>query len=73
MNRLSARTPIAPDRTGDGAAQPAQWDIPAVDSYEVNRAIYGNSRSAVSRSTRQVIDLLDLADLITKRCQFVAG
>ena len=43
-----------------------QWDIPAIDSYEVNRAIYRIPRPIYKRTLDELVDLLDLASLIHK-------
>src|SRR5207247_3674836 len=43
-----------------------QWDLPALDSFELNRAIY-HIPEADFRSTRdEFIDLLDLRTLVQK-------
>lgn len=43
-----------------------QWDIPALDSFELNRAIY-NIPAAQFRQTRdQFVELLELGDLVKK-------
>ncbi len=43
-----------------------QWDIPALDSYEMNRAIY-RLDPATFRSTRdELVELLDIGDLVRK-------
>ena len=44
-----------------------QWDLPALDSYELNRAIYRLDPSRSSGETRdELIELLDLGDLVHK-------
>ncbi len=43
-----------------------QWDIPAIDSYEVNRAVYRIPRPIYKRTLDELVDLLDLASLIHK-------
>ena len=43
-----------------------QWDIPAVDSYELNRAIYRIPHAEFRRTLDELIDLLDLSSLIHK-------
>ena len=42
------------------------WDIPVVDSYELNRAIYGVSTTDFRERLDELVDLLDLGDLIRK-------
>ena len=43
-----------------------QWDLPALDSFELNRAIY-RSRGRTSSSLRdELIELLDVGDLVRK-------
>lgn len=43
-----------------------QWDIPAIDSYELNRAVYRIPRPVYQRTLDELVDLLDLADLLKK-------
>jgi len=43
-----------------------QWDIPAVDSYELNRAIYRIPQDQFRRTLDELTDLLDLAPLVHK-------
>ena len=42
------------------------WDIPVVDSFELNRAIYGVPRDAFGTRLDELVELLELADLIRK-------
>lgn len=42
------------------------WDIPAVDSYELNRAIYRIPRDVYRKTLDELVDLLDLGSLIQK-------
>lgn len=42
------------------------WDIPAVDTYEVNRAIYEIPPDQYRDTLDELTELLDLGDLITK-------
>jgi ABC-2 type transport system ATP-binding protein len=42
------------------------WDIPVVDSFELNRAIYGVSRADYDERLRELTDLLELGELIRK-------
>jgi ABC-2 type transport system ATP-binding protein len=43
-----------------------QWDLPALDSYELIRAIYRLPREDFLRMRDELIALLDLGDLVTK-------
>jgi ABC-2 type transport system ATP-binding protein len=44
-----------------------QWDLPALDSYELNRAIYRIPRGPDFTTRRdELIDLLDVGDLVRK-------
>lgn len=49
-----------------GQRNQLNWDIPAVDTYEVNRVIYKIERKAFDETLAELTDLLDLADLIKK-------
>jgi len=42
------------------------WDLPALDSYELQRSIYGLSRSQLAETRDEFIELLDLKDLVQK-------
>ncbi len=42
------------------------WDIPVVDSYELNRAIYGVSREDLKTRLDELTELLDLGELVRK-------
>jgi ABC-2 type transport system ATP-binding protein len=42
------------------------WDIPALDSFELNRAIYRLPPDEFRRTRDEFIDLLDLSDLVRK-------
>ena len=42
------------------------WDIPAADSFELNRAIYRIPAAQYESTLRELTDLLDLADLVQK-------
>jgi ABC-2 type transport system ATP-binding protein len=42
------------------------WDIPAIDSFDLNQAIYRIPPDAYKRTRDELIDLLDLSDLIQK-------
>ena len=43
-----------------------QWDLPALDSFELNRAIYRIPRDEYISIRDELIDLLDIGDLVTK-------
>jgi viologen exporter family transport system ATP-binding protein len=43
-----------------------QWDIPAMDSFELNRAIYRLQRSDYLAMRDELIELLDVGDLVRK-------
>jgi ABC-2 type transport system ATP-binding protein len=43
-----------------------QWDIPALDSFELNRAIYRLPRADYVEMRDELIDLLEVADLVRK-------
>ena len=43
-----------------------QWDLPAMDSYEMNRAIYRLDRTIFEQARDELIELLELGDLVRK-------
>jgi ABC-2 type transport system ATP-binding protein len=43
-----------------------QWDLPALDSFELNRAIYRLPREDFGRTRDELIELLDIGDLVRK-------
>jgi ABC-2 type transport system ATP-binding protein len=43
-----------------------QWDLPAADSFELNRAIYQVPWPEFSRTRDELVELLDLGGLVTK-------
>ena len=43
-----------------------QWDLPALDSFELNRAIYRIPRADFTRLRDELIELLDVGDLVRK-------
>jgi ABC-2 type transport system ATP-binding protein len=43
-----------------------QWDLPAMDSFELNRAIYRIPRPEFVEMRDELIDLLDIGELVTK-------
>lgn len=42
------------------------WDVPAVDSYETRRAIYGIERARFRTTLEELIDRFGIGDLVTK-------
>jgi viologen exporter family transport system ATP-binding protein len=43
-----------------------QWDIPALDSFELNRAIYRLQREDYTAMRDELVELLDVGDLVRK-------
>jgi ABC-2 type transport system ATP-binding protein len=43
-----------------------QWDLPALDSYELNRAIFRIPREQFAPTRDELIELLDIGDLVRK-------
>jgi len=43
-----------------------QWDLPALDSFELNRAIYRIPRADFVERRDELIELLDIGELVTK-------
>jgi viologen exporter family transport system ATP-binding protein len=43
-----------------------QWDLPALDSFELNRAIYRIPRAGFASTRDELIELLDVGDLVRK-------
>src|SRR5204863_8459055 len=43
-----------------------QWDLPALDSFELNRAIYRLPREPFRETRDELIELLDVGDLVRK-------
>ena len=43
-----------------------QWDLPALDSFELNRAVYGIARADFLRQRDELIDVLEVGELVTK-------
>jgi ABC-2 type transport system ATP-binding protein len=43
-----------------------QWDLPALDSFELNRAIYRLSREDFVETRDELVELLDVGDLVRK-------
>jgi len=42
------------------------WDIPAIDSFEVNQAIYDLDREQFKRTVDEYIEILELQELVRK-------
>jgi ABC-2 type transport system ATP-binding protein len=49
-----------------GNRQQLQWDLPALDSFELQRAVYGVPRPDFERTRDEFIELLELGDLVRK-------
>lgn len=43
-----------------------QWDLPAVDSFELNKAIYGVPTKEFEERKKEYVEVLDVADLVVK-------
>jgi len=43
-----------------------QWDLPALDSFELNRAVYRLRREDFHQTRDELIELLDVGDLVRK-------
>ncbi|MBA3292736.1 MAG: ATP-binding cassette domain-containing protein [Geodermatophilaceae bacterium] len=43
-----------------------QWDIPALDSFEMNRAIYRIPEADFRRTRDEIVELLEIGDLVRK-------
>ena len=43
-----------------------QWDIPSIDSFELNRAIYRIPREQYKQTLDELVELLDLSHLLSK-------
>jgi ABC-2 type transport system ATP-binding protein len=43
-----------------------QWDLPALDSFELNRAIYRLPREGFTETRDELIELLEVGDLVRK-------
>lgn len=49
-----------------GQRQQLVWDIPALDSFELNRAVYRIPEEEFRRMRDELIELLDMGDLVQK-------
>src|SRR5262249_19657012 len=43
-----------------------QWDLPALDSFELNRAIYRLPHARFRETRDELVELLDVGDLVRK-------
>ena len=43
-----------------------QWDLPALDSFDLNRAIYRLPREQFTQTRDELVELLDVGDLVRK-------
>jgi len=43
-----------------------QWDLPAADSFELNRAVYRLGKAEFQRSRDELVELLDIGDLVRR-------
>lgn len=49
-----------------GNRQQLAWDLPALDSFDLNRAIYGVPEAEYQRTRAELIEMLDLRELVKK-------
>ncbi len=49
-----------------GQKQQLMWDLPPAETFELNRAIYDVSRADFARRLKELTELLELGDLVTK-------
>jgi ABC-2 type transport system ATP-binding protein len=49
-----------------GQKQQLMWDLPPAETFELNRAIYDVSREDFRRRLKELTELLELGDLVTK-------
>lgn len=49
-----------------GQKQQLLWDLPPADTYELNRAIYDVPRADYNRRLKELTELLELGDLLSK-------
>jgi ABC-2 type transport system ATP-binding protein len=43
-----------------------QWDLPALDSFEMNRAVFGLDREDFHRTLSELVELLEIGDVVRK-------
>ena len=49
-----------------GQKQQLMWDLPPADTYELNRAIYDVPRADYTKRLKELTELLELGELVTK-------
>ena len=49
-----------------GQKQQLLWDLPPIDTFELNRVIYGVPQAAYDAALRELTELLELGDLVKK-------
>ena len=49
-----------------GQKQQLLWDLPPVETFELNRAVYEVPRARFEKTVRELAELLDLGDLVKK-------
>jgi ABC-2 type transport system ATP-binding protein len=49
-----------------GQKQQLLWDLPPVETFELNRAVYGVPRARFEHTVRELSELLELGDLVKK-------
>ena len=49
-----------------GQKQQLMWDLPPADTYELNRAIYDVPRDEFTKRLKELTELLELGELVTK-------
>ena len=49
-----------------GQKQQLRWDLPPADTYELNRAIYDVPRADFTKRLKELTELLELGELVTK-------
>jgi ABC-2 type transport system ATP-binding protein len=49
-----------------GQKQQLLWDLPPVETFELNRAIYQVPRAQFEKTVRELVELLELGDLVKK-------
>ena len=49
-----------------GQKQQLMWDLPPADTYELNRAIYDVPRADFTKRLKELTELLELGELVTK-------
>ena len=49
-----------------GNRQQLRWDLPALDSFNLQRAVYGLSRAEFEKTRDEFVELLEIKDLVKK-------